>query len=342
MHNKNTSFKTRLLSSICIVAFFAIFFILSWLGDVNNNWSIVPQNYRNIFGWITMGLFILIIWFANKEINNIFFLHDKQKLLLWFSLSLIIFLSISSIILTINYGFMNSSNNSFIFLLSFFLIFLISCIFIGFYLKWIKMQVKDIFAFMFLFQIFNLFCVSFLYLSVIKSWSTLLIIFLVPVLTDTFAYLGGALFGKRKLAPYTSPKKTIEGAIVGVIFAVGISLIILLLYSLAPKNNNMLKNFLGIDFKKRFDTILPNESFANRPLWWINSTIILLCLSIFSIVGDLSFSAIKRNYNIKDFSNLIPGHGGILDRLDSHTFVYSSFFIISITIGFLSRTAGIF
>ena len=86
------------------------------------------------------------------------------------------------------------------------------------------------------------------------------------MLTDTFAYLGGALFGKRKLAPYTSPKKTIEGAIIGVIFAIGISLIILTFYSLSPQDNNMLKNFLGIDFKKRFDTILPNENFANRPL----------------------------------------------------------------------------
>lgn len=116
---------------------------------------------------------------------------------------------------------------------------------------------------------------------------------LIFILTDTFAYLGGRAFGKNKLIPHVSPNKTIEGSIIGtVVGTVGVS--IFYHYLVSP-----------ITFSVVFGILL---------------------LSIIGQIGDLIFSKIKRENNIKDFSNLIPGHGGILDRLDS---------TIAIMLGFL-------
>ena len=107
--------------------------------------------------------------------------------------------------------------------------------------------------------------------------------------TDTFAYFCGRFFGKHKLIPKVSPKKTVEGAIGGVIFCalayVLYSLILEKSYGLAP---NYLQIFL-----------------------------IGAVISVVSQLGDLAASAIKRNYGIKDFGSLFPGHGGVLDRFDS-------------------------
>lgn len=114
--------------------------------------------------------------------------------------------------------------------------------------------------------------------------------------SDTFAYFSGTLFGKHKLAPILSPKKTIEGAIGGVAG----SILICILYGF----------------------FLEMQGYLNLPKAAYFSLALLGFLgSVFSQIGDLVGSAIKREVGIKDFSNLIPGHGGILDRLDSILFV---------------------
>lgn len=121
-------------------------------------------------------------------------------------------------------------------------------------------------------------------------------LFLVSSLTDTFALFSGKYFGKHKLS-VISPSKTIEGSIGGSLLG---SLCTTLIYlSLTGFNNN-------------FFIVLT----------------ITFVLSIFGQVGDLLFSSIKRIYGIKDFSNIIPGHGGILDRLDSVLFVLLGYIII--------------
>ena len=110
--------------------------------------------------------------------------------------------------------------------------------------------------------------------------------------TDTFAYLIGSLIGKHKLSPI-SPKKSVEGAIGGIIGALAISLIY---------------------------TYFINK-YANLEISYIAISAISVALSILAQVGDLAASAIKRYVGIKDFSNLIPGHGGMLDRIDSILFI---------------------
>lgn len=113
-------------------------------------------------------------------------------------------------------------------------------------------------------------------------------IFIISFITDTYAYIGGVLIGKNKLTSI-SPKKTIEGSIIGTIMG---SIIGTVFYNMLITDINL------------FMTLLMS-----------------LLLSIISQFGDLFFSSIKRYFDKKDYSNLIPGHGGILDRLDSVIFV---------------------
>ena len=113
--------------------------------------------------------------------------------------------------------------------------------------------------------------------------------------SDTLAYFTGMVFGKHKLAPRLSPKKTIEGAIGGVAGSV----ILCTLYGLIIARTVVVES--GVMLKL--------------------SLLIGFMGSLASIGGDLFASSIKRVMRIKDYSNLIPGHGGILDRFDSMLFV---------------------
>ena len=106
--------------------------------------------------------------------------------------------------------------------------------------------------------------------------------------SDTFAYLIGKKFGKHKLTPI-SPKKTVEGAIGGIVGA--------LLFSWVY-------------------TVVMNN-FMHLSINYLHITIVTSVLAIIGEIGDLAASGIKRYCGIKDFSDLLPGHGGILDRIDS-------------------------
>lgn len=110
--------------------------------------------------------------------------------------------------------------------------------------------------------------------------------------TDTFAYLIGKRFGKHKLNPI-SPKKSVEGAIAGTIGAT----VIAILYTVA------MNNIYSLGYSYLFVTI---------------ATIVL---SVIGQLGDFAASSIKRYVDVKDYSNLIPGHGGMLDRIDSLMFL---------------------
>ena len=123
-------------------------------------------------------------------------------------------------------------------------------------------------------------------------------IFIGAFLTDTGAYFAGTFFGKHKLCPEISPKKTIEGAIGGIVTTV----VAFVVYG-----------FIG-------------KEFFGYNLSIINAVITGLILSIISQIGDLSASVIKRELGIKDYGNIMPGHGGALDRFDSVLFVAPVFY----------------
>ena len=110
---------------------------------------------------------------------------------------------------------------------------------------------------------------------------------------DTCAYCAGMLFGKHKLAPVLSPKKSVEGAVGGVAGAA----------------------LLGFLFASVF-----GEQMAEVQNPQAACAIACAIAAVISQIGDLAASAIKRNHDVKDYGNLIPGHGGVLDRFDSMIF----------------------
>ncbi|WP_195276436.1 phosphatidate cytidylyltransferase [Anaerotruncus rubiinfantis] len=125
-------------------------------------------------------------------------------------------------------------------------------------------------------------------------------------LSDTGAYFAGRAFGKHKLAPYISPKKTVEGAIGGAVFAEVMIQLVMWLYSLASA-------YFGHPISIHYGWLLAIVPF----------------LSAVSILGDLSASVIKRQFGVKDYGSIMPGHGGVMDRFDSALMVIPLVFIIS-------------
>ena len=139
-------------------------------------------------------------------------------------------------------------------------------------------------------------------------------LFMITVLTDVFAYVFGMLFGKNKMIERISPKKTWEGAIGGTIVATVAATLFAYLYGNLFIGNLNVENVNTI-----FDTII-NTTGMNPIILFVLIFAITLITSIAGQLGDLVASRLKRTYDIKDFSNLFPGHGGFLDRFDSSIF----------------------
>ncbi len=135
------------------------------------------------------------------------------------------------------------------------------------------------------------------HLGFIRSMQNGVVLLFIPFLgawmPDTFAYFSGTLFGKHKLIPSVSPKKTVEGAI-GAVIGCTISFLV---YGII------------VDYA------------VGLSVNYLNLVILAVLCGIVAQLGDLSASVIKREFGVKDFGNLIPGHGGIIDRIDSLIFI---------------------
>lgn len=113
--------------------------------------------------------------------------------------------------------------------------------------------------------------------------------------TDVGAQLGGMAFGKTKMSPNISPKKTVEGAVCGIIFSMILNSVALVLYN----------------------------KLATAPIPMVYAGVLLAVepvIAFMGMMGDLSASVLKRNFGIKDFGKIFPGHGGVMDRFDSSLF----------------------
>lgn len=141
-------------------------------------------------------------------------------------------------------------------------------------------------------------CVFFIIFCFICAWGS-----------DIFAYFIGRKFGKHKLAPVVSPHKSVEGFIGGIVGSAVLGVALLALFNFCVFENSEAVKYSQI-------------------------AVIAMILAVAGVMGDLSLSAIKRKYGIKDYSNLLPGHGGVLDRFDSCLFVlpvlYSSVLVINL------------
>ena len=127
----------------------------------------------------------------------------------------------------------------------------------------------------------------YVFLAIVMAW-----------LCDIGAYFVGTFFGKHKLCPKISPKKTVEGLIGGFVVSVGSSVLAGYLYQLYL-------NHMGVT--------------ATVSLWQV-ALLALICAPL-SVLGDLLASIIKRQCQVKDFGHIMPGHGGVMDRFDSLMFV---------------------
>jgi len=131
-----------------------------------------------------------------------------------------------------------------------------------------------------------------------------LLVFLTAWGSDVMAYVVGSLMGKHKLIPEVSPKKTVEGAIGGILSAI---LACILYGYIIECLTDVCANYLSL-------------------------SLIGLLLSVVSQIGDLIASLIKREYGVKDYGNLLPGHGGIMDRFDSVLAVSAPLMVICLVI----------
>ena len=127
------------------------------------------------------------------------------------------------------------------------------------------------------------------------SWPLLISVFMIVWLADACAYFAGRLWGKRRMAPAISPKKSWEGALGGLVSVVAVTLAA---YAWLP--HEMVATSLILD-----------------KAGWVAGSLMIVVLVAVSIAGDLFESSLKRQAGVKDSGRLLPGHGGFYDRLDS-------------------------
>ena len=129
--------------------------------------------------------------------------------------------------------------------------------------------------------------------------SLILIVVMISVATDAFAFFAGKVLGRNKIFPIISPNKTLEGTIGGVVSSVVI--------------NSLMITLIFQNSLKTLDVIM--------------LTLMIFICAVAAVFGDLLISSIKRQANLKDTGSLIPGHGGLLDRIDSHILCIPVFFV---------------
>lgn len=144
----------------------------------------------------------------------------------------------------------------------------------------------------------------------------IMLVIAVPVMTDTMAYFTGMALGKRKLCPQISPKKTVAGAVGGVIGGIIGALIVFFLFDFSSAMS-VFPNAGSME-------LIPGNLYGSLGLY----IALGIVGGVLSELGDLTASWIKRKAGIKDFGKIFPGHGGIMDRLDSILFMLPLVYLV--------------
>lgn len=342
---KKKTFSNRTWIAIIVLVFYAIVVVLSYLVALPDsswvnvlhflsdkskprdfNWSPL-LDYRDAAGGLAVALCLIVyipLLMCLIDTNNLIFKKNYKSLITLITVGSInyFFPSIIYIIFQYfsKYVIANSSDvivadffrkTFYGFVLSTFFCSILSIIVVNILLAIFKINnFKNTITLNFLIFIVPIGFLSFLYIGIIDGWAVVLMILFAIAGTDVFSYLSGLLFGKHKMAPVISPNKTWEGAIGGGFLAVLVIVIYAFGLSTSEKTNNNILLFIG--FYTTTDAVK-----------WITLLLVSIGLVIFSMLGDLLFSYIKRSFSIKDFGTALKSHGGFLDRFDS--LVISSF-----------------
>jgi len=311
-----TNLQWRVISSVFIFMFMVVYVGLSIIYTQMDG-----KNYSEIAAWFNYVISLVLVAGTTYELLYVLKVAEKNK---WFyvvgillaELFFIFPLDGSSSIPLYNYMQVKSWITWYAILL--FLIFILAAFFVlG---KYSTTKTKTGLLLMIYMLVivlgFKGFSVVALSLDPNFGFNTIIFIWGGIILTDIFAYIGGKKLGKHKLAPTVSPNKTWEGAGIGTAVSVVVAtiygcLFFYLLPDYAPFRPNLEK-------LSRNSEILPG----------IMVFLLAIVISITGQLGDLFFSFLKRVYDVKDYSDLIPGHGGLLDRLDSFLMVFSIIYFI--------------
>ena len=287
-----------------------------------------PLKTRVITGISSIALLLLILVFFNSIFFNIVCM---VTMLIAFSEIIKVFLSEKDVSFFVFIGILPITIFSFLFynrgygnLLSWIIIieiFYYMFLQVFFFKKLLFSQLSAtlLFGTYILFGFYSASSINTLYPYTVYKFDGLFYLLLALVITwgtDIFAYFIGVTFGKHKMTPELSPKKSLEGAIGGFISGILLGELLLLAYSFTLKH--ILSDYSAI--------IAPNS--------FIKLFLISACISLISMAGDLFASTIKRQNNIKDYGNILPGHGGIVDRFDS-VIAIMPFFVMLINFTFL-------
>lgn len=353
IQEKRQTFFTRTKSAIFVASFYVVYMLLLFFS--NHNWFSPITNHEKaqfILNFFNVLMIVPIIVFVAKEISDLCF--PGHKAIFYYTAAALFTLTIgaSIFLLGTKYNFFGTEltpyptdYDNFTFFL------IISLSGIVFFtllstLVWIIMARHIVYVgkktrawFPLLVFILNTFFVGFVYTTIIHTWTTYLFLMATSVLCDVFAYIGGTNFGVHKMAPKISPKKTWEGISFGVGITLVIMCIVIALFCYIPGAENKAHSlycFLGCQ-TCQFE--VGGQLINKQPYYWAIYIPVILVIMVVSIGGDLFFSFVKRRFNIKDFSNLIPGHGGILDRLDALIFTFTFYFLTTVIIQLIALFA---
>ena len=328
--DNNKALINRILTSIVLVSFIVLFLFIG-ASSLNlfgfNNFNIHEQLG---FGWayLFIGMFVLIA--IIHENFNVMYKNKKQ--LWYFSIYIIsaIVLSYGPVFL-FYFDYMNYYHLAFHILARDFGYIELAGFFLGGFLlficEWINLKQFSKSQIVLHNLIHFLICYFFMFFNFIMllhTWTAIFIIWIPVICNDSFAYLIGRKIGKHKMAKIISPKKTWEGAAAGIISGMIFILIIGGFYQIDQSkeinnfniviiNNNIQGNLFGV-------TLLNLTSYKHIWVYFLMLLLFGFIIGWISIAGDLFFSFFKRKNKIKDYANYLPGHGGILDRIDSFIF----------------------
>lgn len=329
---KKTLFSIYIVSYVLLAILFLFFSSPLWTNSFMNFNNVEYLQFS--FAIMYMLLFFPVMFGITYEINKLFFgIRNRMS---FYSMLIIgtLYLTVPNLTYLVFYYIQNIGNESNINPKEVFMVFVItlSCITVALiivnslliknnHMHDLK-QIISLFAITFI-SFFGIF--SIVFIGLLKTWLIILYFFMITSLSDTFAYLGGILFGKHKMAPLISPKKTWEGFGFGLVLTTCVGLLV---YYGISEDDYAYSSIQLLHFEYFFNN--------NNPNTWLFVIALIVCLSISGTCGDLFYSYIKRLHKVKDYSDLLREHGGFLDRFDSALVAFSLytialFFITAVT-----------